>query len=228
MRNSSEALQSAGHRPALLGMHDIQPGSHRPRHTGLAASMVAIALALASPSALAAHDIDVPDVPANLVVPDGNEVFLVGHAVGTQNYVCLPTAGGYAWTFFGPQATLFNGGDKQLITHFLSTDTNGTARPTWQDSKDSSAIWGAVIASATSATAPEFVVPGAIPWLLLEIVDSRPGPNGGAKLTEVTYIQRLATFGGTAPAAGCAAARDVGKKALVPYTTDYYFYREND
>ena len=67
--------------------------------------MLAIALAVAPTFAFAADDIDVPDVPANLVVPDDNEVFLVGHAVGTQNYVCLPTAVGYAWTFFGPQAS---------------------------------------------------------------------------------------------------------------------------
>jgi hypothetical protein len=34
------------------------------------------------------------------------------------------------------------------------------------------------------------------------------------------------TAGGIAPAAGCSAAADVGKKALVPYTTDYIFYRD--
>jgi hypothetical protein len=29
-------------------------------------------------------------VPANIAVPAGNKLFLIGHAVGTQNYICLP------------------------------------------------------------------------------------------------------------------------------------------
>jgi hypothetical protein len=33
------------------------------------------------------------------------------------------------------------------------------------------------------------------------------------------------TSGGVAPSTGCASATDVGKKALVPYTADYFFYR---
>jgi hypothetical protein len=36
--------------------------------------------------------------------------------IGTQDYICLPSG----WTFFGPQATLFNERDEQIITHFLS------------------------------------------------------------------------------------------------------------
>jgi hypothetical protein len=44
------------------------------------------------PAAAAApkNDIVVPPVPANLQVPVGNSVYRVGHAIGTQNYVCLP------------------------------------------------------------------------------------------------------------------------------------------
>src|SRR6266540_3659037 len=33
--------------------------------------------------------ITVPSVPDDITVPAGNKVFLVGHAIGTQNYVCL-------------------------------------------------------------------------------------------------------------------------------------------
>jgi len=66
-------------------------------------------LALASPAkALAKPGIVVPAMPANLAAPEGNHVYRVLHAVGTQNYVCLPSGGGYAWGFFGPQATLFD------------------------------------------------------------------------------------------------------------------------
>src|ERR1044072_8612794 len=58
-----------------------------------------------------------PLVPANLEVESGNTPFLVGHAIGTQNYVCLLRAGGFAWTFFGPQATLFDDDGQQVTTH---------------------------------------------------------------------------------------------------------------
>lgn len=77
-------------------------------------------------------------MPANLAVPEGNHVYRVLHAVGTQNYVCLPSGGGYAWGFFSPQATLFDTDGNQKLTHFLSSDPLGTARPTWMHSKDSS------------------------------------------------------------------------------------------
>ena len=37
-----------------------------------------------------AHDVVPPAVPANLQVPAGNTAFLVGHADGTQDYICMP------------------------------------------------------------------------------------------------------------------------------------------
>jgi hypothetical protein len=211
-------------------MTPTRPVSTRPLHSRLlacASAAVAASLTLVAPQqALASDDIVVPSMPASLQVPAGNEVYLVQHAVGTQNYVCLPSGGGYVWSFWGPQATLFGDDDDQKLTHFLSADSGGIARPTWMHSKDSSTIWGAGIATASSVSNPEFVEAGAIPWLLVAVVDSHDGPTGGDKLSDTTFIQRLDTSGGVAPAAaGCAAATDVGKRALVPYTTDYYFYR---
>jgi hypothetical protein len=46
-------------------------------------------------------------------------------------------------------------------------------------------------------------------------------------MTQTTFIQRLNTNGGSAPADGCASASDVGKQKLVPYTADYYFFRKD-
>jgi hypothetical protein len=164
-----------------------------------------------------------PPVPANLQVPAGNKLFLVGHAVGTQQYFCKFSGTSFTWEFFGPQATLFKNNDKQIITHFLSPNPaeSGTPRATWQDSKDSSTVWAVAIASSSD---PAFVAPGAIPWLLLDVVGDQPGPTEGDKLTRTTFIQRLNTSGGVAPATGCAAVSDIGKRALVPYITDYFFY----
>ncbi|MGH7962780.1 MAG: DUF3455 domain-containing protein, partial [Candidatus Binatia bacterium] len=166
-------------------------------------------------------------VPANLEVPTGHKAFLVGHAAGTQQYICVFPGAPAPWAFFGPQATLFNNNDRQLITHFLSPNPveSGTPRATWQDSRDTSTVWATAIASSTD---PNFVAPGAIPWLLLQVVGAQEGPTGGHRLTGTTFIQRLTTAGGIAPATGCLLSTDIGKKALVPYTTDYFFYKATE
>ena len=67
--------------------------------------------------------------------------------------------------------------------------------------------------------------PGAIPWLKLEVVGRSRGVDGGRRLTDTAYIQRVNTVGGVAPATGCSEAAHVGARALVPYETDYYFYK---
>src|SRR5262249_4804715 len=66
--------------------------------------------------------------------------------------------------------------------------------------------------------------PGAIPWLRLDVVGSEDAPTGGHKLTSAVFIHRLNTIGGGAPLTGCALSTDVGKKASVPYSADYFFY----
>jgi hypothetical protein len=183
--------------------------------------MVAFTVVLLQP--IAAADIVPPPVPPNLEVPAGNEAFIEGHAIGTQNYVCLPSEASVAWTLVGPQATLFNRWDWQLITHFLSPnpDESDTPRATWQHSRDTSTVWAVAIASSSD---PKFVASGAIPWLLLQVVGAQPGPTGGDRLTETTFIQRVHTSGGVAPSTGCVEVTDVGQRAFVPYTVDYFFY----
>ena len=46
----------------------------------------------------------------------------------------------------------------------------------------------------------------------------------GNMLAQTTYIHRLNTAGGVAPGEPCDEAA-YGRVALVPYTTDYYFYK---
>jgi hypothetical protein len=75
-----------------------------------------------------------------------------------------------------------------------------------------------------SSSDPAFVASGAIPWLLLQVVGAQPGPTGGDRLTETTFIQRVHTSGGVAPSTGCVEVTDVGQRAFVPYTADYFFY----
>jgi uncharacterized protein DUF3455 len=187
-----------------------------------AAFVAAGAVAFQQPAR--AHHDGPPRVPANIQVPAGNKLFLIGHALGTQNYICLPSATSVAWTLFGPQATLFDDGNRQLITHFASINpAEGLPRPTWQHSRDTSSVWAQAIANSTDTA---YVAQGAIPWLLLQWVGRQDGPRGGDTMSATTFIQRLNTVGGVAPATGCASAADVGKRALVSYEADYFFYRE--
>jgi hypothetical protein len=199
------------------------------------------ALALAATHA-AAQGLTPPTTPALITPSAGNVAFLLGHAVGTQGYVCLPQGTGASWTVNGarPEATLFQtffGLDIQIITHFLSPDTNpNDAAPkplpfgsaTWQSSLDSSKVWAQVLHSNTipAGSDPSCPNAGSIACLLLQSIGSQQGPTGGRVMTNVTFIQRLNTKGGSAPADGCSTAADVGKQTLVPYTADYYFFRK--
>jgi hypothetical protein len=151
----------------------------------------AVASTVLQMSLAEADNVTPPLVPPTLQVPAGSKAFREGAAIGTQDYICLLSSSGFAWTFFGPQATLFNKRDQQIITHFLSPNPfeNGTPRVTWQDSEDTSEIWGLAVASVT-------VQPDAIPWLLVRVVGAEDRPTGGDELSETTFVQRLNTVGG--------------------------------
>ena len=170
-------------------------------------------------AATQAAEVTPPAVPAALEAPEGQRAVRIAHAVGTQNYICLGAS--LPWTFIGPQATLFDDEGEQTMTHFLSPNPTegGIARATWQHSRDTSAVWAQAIASSTD---PAYVADGAIPWLLLRVVGAQTGADGGARISSTTYIQRVNTVGGSAPAGVCPAA---GVRVFVPYETDYVFYK---
>lgn len=186
------------------------------------------ALALALPVAASAQHggrIDVPEVPTNLVVDEGHVPYLQSRAYGTQNYICLPSATGVAWKLFGPQATLYPmNAPVQIATHYLSPnpDEQGTPRATWQHAHDGSAVWARAIQTSLD---PNYVAAGAIAWLKLEVVGSADGSIGGSQLANTTFIQRVNTEGGVAPSTGCSTPAQLGAISLVPYSTDYIFYR---
>jgi hypothetical protein len=63
---------------------------------------------------------------------------------------------------------------------------------------------------------------------LLDKAGVQAGPTGD-RLTKTTHIQRVNTVGGVAPPAStCSALADVGKKAFVPYSADYFLYFNPD
>lgn len=187
---------------------------------------LAAAFVIVAPQPALAGQVTPPPVPTDIQVEAGHVPYLVGHAIGTQNYICLPAASGVAFKLFTPQATLFDDKGKQLTTHFFSPNPaeHGTIRATWQDSEDTSSVWGEVKPGDASSDA-NFVAPGAIPWLLVTVVGAQDGRNDGNTLSQTTFIQRVNTAGGIAPSTGCATSADIGTQAFVPYTADYFFFR---
>ena len=139
-----------------------------------------------------------PAVPTNLEVSLDYKLFLKVHAVGTQNYICAPaaTATGVDWLFIGPQATLFNDSLQQTGTHYQSRNPqrNNAIQATWQDSGDTSAVWATRRDGSLDAN---YVAPGAIEWLLLDVSGAQLGPTAGNKLTPSLLIQRVNTVGGS-------------------------------
>jgi hypothetical protein len=203
------------------------------------AGVAAAVFAVLSPQAARADgNITPPPLPVDMApVPEGNKLILGTHAVGTQNYVCKPSGAGVAYILFTPEATLFGEDGGQVITHNFTpnpfepnTDpkvvAGGTIRATWQY-RDTSIVWaklhGTDLDGRKGAVTPNS---SAIAWLLLDGAGSQFGPTGGDKLKDTTFVQRLKTTGGLAPATGCSSLTDVGNTAFVPYTADYFFYKK--
>ena len=151
-----------------------------------------------------------PAAPAKLAVPDGHKLFLVSDAIGVQIHACNANGTGYRWDFVGPRATLYDANGKPLMTHF--------GGPTWR-AKDGSQVVGSLDDKVT-------VDPTAIPWLRLRAASTAAGADGD-RLAATTYVQRLATTGGLAPAAELCNAETVGTVAEVPYTAVYTFWKRS-
>ncbi len=140
----------------------------------------------------------------SLNVEPGNQLAFSYDAVGAQIYVCQADATGkLAWTLQAPDAKLYGCGGQLAGTHY--------AGPTWQ-SKDGSKV----TATRVAGFQPD---PTAIPELLLKAATH----EGSGRMAKVSFIQRLETTGGTAPATGCDAEH-LGTTTRIDYTATYYFY----
>ena len=159
--------------------------------------MIIGAAAVVVTAAVSAVTFQASAAESTLQPPAGLKIlgqFVVGS--GTQTYTC--TGGKFTGSSV-PEAQLFDGANRK-IHHF--------GGPTWQSESDGSAITAAPIANSP--------VPGAIPELLLEVKTH----SGQGMLSSVTHIQRMNTFGGTAPATACTD----GQKTSVPYNANYIFW----
>ncbi len=151
--------------------------------------------AAAAPAAASAADGTTSSlIPPEIQVPPGNSLIARFEAQGVQVYLC--TAG--AWGFLEPAAVLSDRSPAAI--HFRG--------PSWESTRDGSLVTGKAIASSP--------VSGSIPQLLLQATSTRGDGIFGA----VTYIQRLDTTGGVAPATACTDGQTRG----VSYTAEYRFY----
>ncbi len=190
------------------GAASAAPSAHRaPRADGGLLAAVSRSVAVSRSAALsrllpAARPVAGPatSVPPGLQPPVGNVLTAQFIASGVQVYQC--TAG--AWVFLEPAANLVGSATGfsgiQTAIHYKG--------PTWESTTDGSLVQGRTIASSP--------VPGSIPQLLLQATANR----GTGIFGTVTYINRLDTSGGAAPAGSCTSGQTVG----VPYSARYLFY----
>lgn len=155
-------------------------------------------------------------VPPALIPPAGNVLTATLPAKGVQVYRCTKTTPPtgeptLAWAFVEPVATLagktvrFTGNVAHPDKHVTAVHFRG---PSWQSDQD-----GSLIEGKAKANSP---VPGSIPQLLLESVRNQ----GTGLFGRVTFVQRLATSGGAAPAGTCTEGAVTG----VPYRAVYRFF----
>ncbi|MFJ8910005.1 DUF3455 domain-containing protein [Amycolatopsis sp. NPDC102389] len=136
-------------------------------------------------------------VPEAVKVPEGNKHLVTYRGEGVQIYGC---ANG-AWTLIQPAATLSHRGQA------IALHSKG---PVWTSTVDGSTVGAAAVPGASSPR------PDAVPEVLLKAnLNSGDGVFG-----KVTYVQRLDTRGGLAPAGTCTT----GAQTASRYSADYAFW----
>jgi hypothetical protein len=141
-------------------------------------------------------------------VPDGHRVALETVGMGNITYECRvkkDAADTFEWFFAGPDARLMDRKGMQVGKYF--------GPPATWEAMDGSKLTGAQLAVAPNGA-------GNIP---LQLVKANPA-SGMGSMQDVRFIQRVATQGGTAPAAPCTQAQ-LGQKQVVQYQADYIFWK---
>jgi Protein of unknown function (DUF3455) len=151
------------------------------------------------------------NLPEAVRVPAGQQVALETVGVGEITYQCrekAAMAGAFEWVFVGPSAVLNNRAGQGIGKYYGPPAT-------WEHG-DGSKLTGAQVA-VSPATA------GSIPLQLVKVNAAMADAKAGA-MSGLTYIQRVATRGGVAPASACDAANK-DRKEIVKYQADYIFWR---
>lgn len=173
-----------------------------------AAALVAVSVLSACGTMSQAPAFDQASLPDAVKVPAGNMVSLETVGVGEITYECRDkkdAAGQTEWVFVGPKAVLNNRSGKAVGTYY--------GPPATWEANDGSKFTGTQVAISPAAA-------GNIP---LQLVKANPATGNGA-MTDVTYVQRVATVGGVAPKSPCSTTTK-GAKEIVKYQADYIFYK---
>ena len=175
--------------------------------TTLAATAAIALSACASNMAAPAMPFSQASLPAAVQVPAGHRVTMETVGVGQITYDCRAKKdmAGHEWVFVGPDAQLMDRMGNKVGKYY--------GPPATWESNDGSKLTGAQVAVAPAAA-------GSIP---LQLVKANPAMGMGA-MQGVTYIQRVATQGGIAPAMLCDASK-AGTKQIVNYQADYIFWK---
>lgn len=158
--------------------------------------------------AVSAQAVDNAMLPEPIRVPAGQVKSLELVGVGEITYECREranAAGQFEWAFVTPVATLFDMGKRAAGKYY--------GGPTWE-AADGSKVTGKQVAVAPSGD------PKSIP---LQLVRAEASPGAGA-MNNVTFIQRLETKAGVAPAMACDMSAK-GARRNVAYEAKYVFYR---
>lgn len=147
-------------------------------------------------------------LPPAVQVPAGHRVAMETTGTGQITYECRARAdrpGQHEWVFVGPDARLLDRAGRVVGRYY--------GPPATWESLDGSRLTATQVAVAPADA-------GNIP---LQLVKGNPATGQGA-MQGVSFIQRVATRGGLAPAAPCTAAT-AGARQAVPYQADYIFYK---
>lgn len=172
-------------------------------------AVAAFALALSGCASMHSHSkFSQASLPAAVQVPAGHHVVMEAVGVGQITYACqakkdMPSA--HEWVFVGP--------DAQLQSRSGAVVGKYWGPPATWESNDGSKVTAKQLAVSPAGS-------GNIP---MQLVQAQPATGMGA-MQGISYIQRVATKGGVAPAMACAAA-NVGSQQTVPYEADYIFWK---
>ena len=168
----------------------------------------ALCLSAVSVTSFAQMAFDQSTLPDAVKVPVGNRVALETVGVGEITYECRDkkdAAGQFEWAFVGPLAVLNDRSGKSIGSYYGPPAT-------WKSND------GSMVTATQVAVAPASA--GNIP---LQLVKANPATGTGV-MSGVSYIQRVATKGGVAPAMTCDAGSK-GKREVVKYQADYILYK---
>jgi hypothetical protein len=146
-------------------------------------------------------------IPENLQAPSSEVVLLKALGKGKQIYACKAKAGAegqFEWVLDRPDATLSSEDGARIGKHYKG--------PAWE-ATDGSKVTGQVVQRMGAPAA------NAVPWLLLKAASH----DGAGTFARVSYIQRVDTQGGVAPAEGCDKSH-VAAEVSVDYQANYIFY----